>query len=120
MGQTITEKILARNSGRDEVRPGDIIMCRVDLAMANDVTAPAAADAFARMGVPTVWDRSKIALVASHFAPAKDIASAKLMTRMRSFALEHDIEHFFEVGRGGIEHILLPEEALTLPGDVVI
>jgi len=120
MGQTITEKILARNSGRDEVRPGDIVMCRVDLAMANDVTAPAAADAFARMGVPTVWDRSKIALVASHFAPAKDIASAKLMTRMRSFALEHDIEHFFEVGRGGIEHILLPEEALTLPGDVVI
>ena len=120
MGQTITEKILARNSGRDEVRPGDIVMCRVDLAMANDVTAPAAADAFARMGVPTIWDRSKIALVASHFAPAKDIASAKLMTRMRSFALEHDIEHFFEVGRGGIEHILLPEEALTLPGEVVI
>ena len=120
MGQTITEKILARHSGRDAVRPGDIVMCRVDLAMANDVTAPAAADAFARMGVPTVWDRSKIALVASHFAPAKDIASAKLMTRMRSFALEHDIEHFFEVGRGGIEHILLPEEALTLPGDVVI
>jgi 3-isopropylmalate/(R)-2-methylmalate dehydratase large subunit len=120
MGQTITEKILARHSDRDEVRPGDIIMCRVDLAMANDVTAPSAADAFARMGVPTVWDRSKIALVASHFAPAKDIASAKLMTRMRSFAIEHDIEHFFEVGRGGIEHILLPEEALTLPGDVVI
>jgi 3-isopropylmalate/(R)-2-methylmalate dehydratase large subunit len=120
MGQTITEKILARHSDRDEVRPGDIIMCRVDLAMANDVTAPSAADAFARMGVPAVWDRSKIALVASHFAPAKDIASAKLMTRMRSFALEHDIEHFFEVGRGGIEHILLPEEALTLPGDVVI
>ena len=120
MGQTITEKILARHSGQDEVRPGDIVMCRVDLAMANDVTAPAAADAFARIGAPSVWDRSKIALVASHFAPAKDIASAKLMTRMRSFAIEHDIEHFFEVGRGGIEHILLPEEALTLPGDVVI
>ncbi|MGH2776377.1 MAG: 3-isopropylmalate dehydratase large subunit [Actinomycetota bacterium] len=120
MGQTITEKILARHSGRDEVRPGDIVVCRVDLAMANDVTAPAAADAFARMGVATVWDRSKIALVASHFAPAKDIASAGLMTRMRSFALEHDIEHLFEVGRGGIEHILLPEEALTLPSDVVI
>jgi 3-isopropylmalate/(R)-2-methylmalate dehydratase large subunit len=120
MGQTITEKIIARHSERDEVRPGDIVMCRVDLAMANDVTAPAAADAFARMGVDTVWDRTKIALVASHFAPAKDIASANLMTRMRSFALDHDIEHLFEVGRGGIEHILLPEEALTLPGDVVI
>jgi 3-isopropylmalate/(R)-2-methylmalate dehydratase large subunit len=120
MAQTITEKILARHSGREEVRPGEIVMCRVDLAMANDVTAPAAADAFARMGTGSVWDRSKIALVASHFAPAKDIASASLMTRMRAFAIEHDIEHFFEVGRGGIEHILLPEEALTLPGDVVI
>jgi 3-isopropylmalate/(R)-2-methylmalate dehydratase large subunit len=120
MGRTITEKILARHSGRDEVRPGEIVMCEVDLAMANDVTAPGAADAFAKMGVDAVWDRSKIALVASHFVPAKDIASASLMSRMRAFALAHDIEHFFEIGRGGIEHILLPEEALTLPGEVVI
>ena len=120
MAQTITQKILARHAGRDEVAAGEIVMCDVDLAMANDVTAPSAADAFNRMGVPRVWDRWKIALVASHFVPAKDIASAKLMTRMRAFAIEHDIEHFFEIGRGGIEHILLPEEALTLPGDVVI
>jgi 3-isopropylmalate/(R)-2-methylmalate dehydratase large subunit len=120
MAQTITQKILARHAGRDEVAAGEIVMCDVDLAMANDVTAPSAADAFKRMGVPRVWDRTKIALVASHFVPAKDIASAKLMTRMRAFAIEHDIEHFFEIGRGGIEHILLPEEALTLPGDVVI
>jgi 3-isopropylmalate/(R)-2-methylmalate dehydratase large subunit len=120
MGQTITQKILARHASRDEVAAGEIVMCDVDVAMANDVTAPSAADAFKKMGVPRVWDRTKIALVASHFVPAKDIASAKLMTRMRAFALEHDIEHFFEIGRGGIEHILLPEEALTLPGDVVI
>jgi 3-isopropylmalate/(R)-2-methylmalate dehydratase large subunit len=120
MAQTITQKILARHAGRDEVAAGEIVMCDVDLAMANDVTAPSAADAFNRMGVPGVWDRRKIALVASHFVPAKDIASATLMTRMRAFAIEHDIEHFFEIGRGGIEHILLPEEALTLPGDVVI
>src|SRR5688572_9556230 len=120
MGQTITEKILAAHSGRDEVRPGDIVTCKVDLAMANDVTAPTAASAFAKMGAPTVWDRHKIALVASHFAPAKDIASAKLMSRMRKFAIEHDIEHYFEIGRGGIEHILLPEEALVLPGQVII
>ena len=117
---TITEKILAAHAGRDFVRPGEIVMCKVDLAMANDVTAPSAADAFRRMGVATVWDRHKIALVASHFVPAKDIPTAKLMTRMRQFAIEYDIEHFFEVGRGGIEHILLPEEALTLPGHVVI
>jgi 3-isopropylmalate/(R)-2-methylmalate dehydratase large subunit len=95
-------------------------MCKVDLAMANDVTAPSAADAFKRMGVETVWDRTKVALVASHFVPAKDIASASLMSRMRIFAMEQDIEHFFEIGRGGIEHILLPEEALVLPGDVII
>ena len=120
MSQTITEKIIARHSGRAEVHPGDIVMCKVDLAMANDVTAPLAAAAFRKMGAGRVFDRHRIALVASHFVPAKDIATAKLMTRMREFAFEHDIEHYFEVGHGGIEHILLPEEALTLPGDVVI
>lgn len=117
---TITEKILAAHCGRKSVSPGEIVTCRVDLAMANDVTAPPAAAAFERMRASQVWDRSKIALVASHFAPAKDIASAKLMSRMRRFALDHDIEHYFEIGRGGIEHILLPEEALVLPGQVVI
>ena len=120
MGATVTEKILGRAADRDQVSPGEIVMCRVDLAMANDVTAPPAAQAFKKMGARRVWDRHKVALVASHFVPAKDIATARLMSRMRAFALEHDIEHFFEVGRGGIEHILLPEEALTLPGDVVI
>ena len=120
MGATITEKILARHAGVDEVRPGEIVMCNVDLAMANDVTARGAVEAFEAMGAEKVWDRSKVALVASHFVPAKDIASAGLMTVMRRFAMEQDIEHFFDVGRGGIEHILLPEEALTLPGDVVI
>lgn len=119
-GQTITEKILAAHAGREEVQPGEIVTCRVDLAMANDVTAPPAVGAFRAMGAERVWDKHKVALVASHFAPAKDIASASLMTRMRSFAIEQDIEHFFEVGRGGIEHILLPEEALVLPGDIVI
>lgn len=120
MGRTITEKILASRAGREEVRAGEIIMCKVDLAMANDVTAPPAIDSFKATGVPRVWDRRRVALVASHFAPAKDIASASLISRMRKFAIEQDIEHFFEIGRGGIEHILLPEEALVTPGDVVI
>ena len=119
-GQTITEKILARHAGLDSVRPGDIVTCKVDLAMANDVTAAPAIASFEKMGAGVVWDRSKVALVASHFAPAKDIASASLMSSMRRFASEQDIEHFFEIGRGGIEHILLPEEALVGPGDVVI
>ncbi|MGH2731044.1 MAG: aconitase family protein, partial [Actinomycetota bacterium] len=120
MGQTITQKIIARHAGRAQVRAGEIVMCAVDLAMANDVTAPSAVHAFEQMGVDRVWDRDKVALVASHFVPAKDIATANLMSRMRSFAGEQAIEHFFDVGRGGIEHILLPEEALVLPGDVVI
>ncbi|MGH2806003.1 MAG: 3-isopropylmalate dehydratase large subunit [Actinomycetota bacterium] len=120
MGQTITENILAAHSGRDEVCPGDIVMCKVDLAMANDVTAPPAIDSFRAMGAEKVWDRAKVALVASHFVPAKDIASANLMSRMRMFANEQDVEYFFDVGRGGIEHILLPEEALVAPGDVII
>src|SRR5688500_11841870 len=88
--------------------------------MANDETpAPAIAYVAARWAAP-VGDRTQVALVASHFAPAKDIASASLMSSMRRFASEQDIEHFFEIGRGGIEHILLPEEALVGPGDVVI
>lgn len=120
MPQTATEKILARAAGRQEVTPGEIVMCEVDLAMANDVTAPPAIRSFRAMGTTSVWDRSKVALVASHFAPAKDIASAGMLTAMRSFAAEQDIDLFFDVGRGGIEHILLPEEALVLPGDVVI
>lgn len=120
MGQTITQKILARHAGRQEVKPGEIVMCKVDLAMANDVTAPPAIHSFNKMGVERVWDRSKVALVASHFVPAKDIASAGLVGAMRAFAGEQDIEHFFDVGRGGIEHILLPEEALVLPGEVII
>lgn len=119
-GMTVTEKILARAAGRDRVEPGDIVMANVSLAMANDVTAPMAIDAFRQIGVEGVWDRDRIALVPSHFMPAKDIASASLSMRMREFARENSITHYFEIGRAGIEHILLPEEALVCPGDVVI
>ncbi|MGH2740623.1 MAG: 3-isopropylmalate dehydratase large subunit [Actinomycetota bacterium] len=119
-GYTITEKILARAAGREFVRPGDLIMANVDLAMGNDITAPVAIKRFRELGIDRVWDRSKIALVPSHFAPAKDIASAGLVSAMREFAKEQQIEHFFELGRSGIEHILLPEQALALPGMVII
>jgi 3-isopropylmalate/(R)-2-methylmalate dehydratase large subunit len=119
-GSTITEKILARASGKDRVAPGELIMANVDLAMANDITAPLAFEAFRQIGVPSVWDKDRVALVPSHFVPAKDIASASLSMRMRNFAREYEITHYFEIGRGGIEHILLPEEALVAPGDVVI
>ena len=120
VSQTITQKILARAAGLDAVEPGEIVMCDVDLAMGNDITAPVAIARFHELGVSRVWDPSKIALVPSHFVPAKDIASAGLVTTMRKFAREQEIEHFFELGRGGIEHILLPEQALALPGQVII
>ncbi|MGH9267232.1 MAG: 3-isopropylmalate dehydratase large subunit [Acidimicrobiales bacterium] len=117
---TITEKILARASGADRVEPGELVMARVDLAMANDITAPLAIDAFHRIGVERVWDKERVALVPSHFVPAKDIASASLSMLMREFAQQQDITHYFEIGRAGIEHILLPEQALVAPGEVVI
>jgi 3-isopropylmalate/(R)-2-methylmalate dehydratase large subunit len=117
---TITEKILARAAGQPEVAPGDLIMADVDLAMGNDVTAPVAIARFRELGIANVWDPSKVALVPSHFVPAKDIASAKLGMTMREFARQQGIEHYFELGRGGIEHILLPEQALALPGQVII
>jgi len=117
---TITEKILARAAGLSEVAPGDLIMADVDLAMGNDVTAPVAIARFRELGIEHVWDPSKVALVPSHFVPAKDIASAKLGMTMREFARQQEIEHYFELGRGGIEHILLPEQALALPGMVII
>jgi len=117
---TVTEKILARATGLDSVRPGDLVMAAVDLAMGNDVTAPVAIARFRELEVDRVWDPSRIALVPSHFVPAKDIGSARLATTMREFAREQAIEHFFEVGRGGIEHILLPEQAIALPGQVII
>src|SRR5919198_4866610 len=119
-GMTITEKILARAARLDAVRPGDLIMADVDLAMGNDVTAPVAIARFRELDMPYVWDPSKIALVPSHFVPAKEIASARLGTTMREFAREQGIEHFFELGRGGIEHVLLPEQAIALPGQVII
>ncbi|MGH2771847.1 MAG: 3-isopropylmalate dehydratase large subunit [Actinomycetota bacterium] len=120
MASTITEKILARAAGKDSVSPGELVMADVDLAMANDITAPLAINAFNQIGVAKVWDKEKVALVPSHFMPAKDIASAAMGTKMREFAREQEITHYFEIGRSGIEHILLPENALVLPGQVVI
>src|SRR5438105_12434500 len=95
-------------------------MCDVDLAMGNDITAPVAIKRFRELGVSRVWNPSKVALVPSHFVPAKDIATAGLVSSMREFAHEQGIERFFELGRGGIEHILLPEQAIALPGQVII
>ena len=119
MGMTVTQKILASHCGRAAVEPGEFIMAKVDLAMGNDITAPISIEEFERLGVP-VWDREKIALVPDHYQPSKDIRSANLLKQMRVFARKHNIRHFFEVGEAGVEHTLLPQKGMVVPGDVVI
>ncbi len=120
MGYTITEKILMAHSGKDSVSPGDLIECKVDLCLGNDITAPIAISEFEKTGLNKVFDNKKIALVPDHFVPAKDIKSAEQLKVLREFALRHGIKHYYEVGCMGIEHALLPEQGLTMPGDLII
>jgi 3-isopropylmalate/(R)-2-methylmalate dehydratase large subunit len=120
MGMTISEKILAAHCGRQSVEPGDLIYAKLDLVLANDITAPIAIKEFEKAGATKVFDRNKIALVADHFTPNKDIASAEQCAAMRRFAARHDIVHHIEGGDAGIEHALLPEQGIVLPGDLVI
>ena len=116
---TLVEKILAEHSDNKEVSPGEFINVRVDLVMANDITAPIAIREFRRLGVDRVFDSNKVVMVPDHFVPNKDIASAEQAKLMREFAYEQGII-YFEVGEMGIEHVLLPEQGLVLPGEVVI
>ena len=120
MSMTITEKILSRHTDLDEVHPGMLINARVDIALGNDITAPIAIDVFRKSGGKEVFDREKIVLVPDHFAPNKDIESAEQCKIMRDFAREHEITHYFEVGEAGVEHALLPEKGIVLPGDLVV
>ncbi len=120
MGMTITEKILAAHAGRERVSPGELIEVDVDLALANDITAPMAIQVWEDLGAGEVFDRDRIALVPDHFVPNKDIASAQQVKRMREFARRHSIRHFFELGETGVEHVILPEKGLISPGDLVV
>jgi 3-isopropylmalate/(R)-2-methylmalate dehydratase large subunit len=115
---TMAEKILAAHSGKKQVSAGDFINCKVDLVLSNDVTAPIAIREFHKLGVK-VFDPKKVVMVPDHFVPNKDINSAEQAKQMRIFAREEGIIHF-EVGEMGIEHVLLPEKGLVLPGDVVV
>lgn len=117
---TITEKIIAAHCGKDTVEPGEYVIADVDLCLGNDVTAPIAIDEFEKKGFQTVWDRERIALVPDHFTPNKDIQAATLAKKLRQFARKHEIKHYFEIGRVGIEHALLPEQGLVGPGHLVI
>jgi 3-isopropylmalate/(R)-2-methylmalate dehydratase large subunit len=116
---TLAEKILAAHTGRETVSPGEFINVRVDLVLSNDITAPIAIREFRRLGVGRVFDPKKVVMVPDHFTPNKDIASAEQARLVRDFAREQGII-YFEVGRMGIEHVLLPEQGLVLPGDLVI
>lgn len=120
MGMTITEKILAAHAGKDRVEPGELISARVDVVLGNDITAPVAIKEFEKIGVPHVFDKEKVVLVPDHFTPNKDIKSAEQAKILRDFAKKHELTNYFEVGRMGIEHCLLPEQGIVLPGDLII
>ncbi|GAF25473.1 3-isopropylmalate dehydratase large subunit [Moorella thermoacetica Y72] len=120
MGMTITEKILAAHAGLKAVEPGQLINAKVDLALGNDITAPLAIQEFKKLGVKKVFDPERVVLVPDHFTPAKDIKSAEQAKILRDFAREQGLTHYFEIGRMGIEHCLLPEAGLVGPGDLVI
>ncbi|MEW5800788.1 MAG: 3-isopropylmalate dehydratase large subunit [bacterium] len=120
MPMTITEKILAAHTGKDQVKAGEFIEAHVDIALGNDVTAPIAIREFESFGAREVFDRNRLVLVPDHYAPNKDIKSAEQCKVMREFARKHQITNYFEVGQMGVEHALLPEKGLTLPGDLII
>jgi 3-isopropylmalate/(R)-2-methylmalate dehydratase large subunit len=113
------ERILANHSGKKGVRPGEFINAQVDLILANDITAPLAIREFQRLGVSKVFDPAKVVMVPDHFCPSKDIQSAEQAKLMREFAKEQNLI-YFEVGRMGIEHVLLPEQGLVLPDQLII
>ena len=120
MGRTIVEKILAAHTDRKNFKVGEILNVRVDFVFGNDVTAPLAIKDFQNSGAKHVFDSDRIGLIPDHFAPNKDIKSAEQCKILRDFSREEKIKHYFEVGKMGIEHALLPEQGLVLPGDVVV
>ncbi len=120
MPYTISEKILLAHTDRKAIKPGEFIEANIDLALGNDITAPLAIEEFKKAGFKKVFDKNKIVLVPDHFAPAKDLRSANQCKILAEFAREQKIKNYFEVGCMGIEHALLPEMGLVLPGDLVI
>lgn len=116
----ITEKILAAHAGLESVKPGDLITAKVDITLANDITGPVAINEFRKIGVDKVFDLERVVFVPDHFIPNKDIKSAEQAKLVREFAKEQGLRHYFEVGRMGIEHALLPDKGIVTAGDLVI
>lgn len=120
MGMTITEKILAAHAGLNDVTPGMLINAKVDIALGNDITAPIAIEEFQKAKGGKVFDRDKVVLIPDHFTPNKDISSAEQCKLVREFAISQNLTHYYEGGDIGVEHALLPEKGIVLPGDLVI
>ena len=120
MGMTMTQKILAKHAGLDSVTEGQLIKAKLDMVLGNDITSPVAINEFNKNGFTNVFDKSKISLVMDHFTPNKDIKAAIQCQQCRGFAEKYDIDNFYDVGNVGIEHALLPEKGLVIPGDCVI
>ncbi len=120
MGMTMTQKILAAHAGLDEVKAGQLIMADLDLVLGNDVTTPVAINEFNKAGFTDIFNKDKITMVMDHFTPNKDIKAAQQCKQCREFASKYDISHYYDVGDVGIEHALLPEKGLVVPGDAVI
>ncbi len=120
MGMTMTQKILAKHAGMEFVEKDQFIMADLDMVLGNDITTPVAINEFHKMTDEGVFDKDKISIVLDHFVPAKDIKSATQAKKCKEFAREYGITNFFEVGRSGIEHALLPEKGIVKSGDVII
>ena len=120
MGMTLTQKILAHHAGLDKVEPGQLVSTKLDIVLGNDITTPVAVNEFKKAGFDSVFDKDRIAIVLDHFVPNKDIKAAEQSKTCRNFACEHCISHFYDVGKMGIEHALLPEQGIVTAGDCII
>ncbi len=120
MGMTMTQKILAAHAGLDKVEAGQLISAKLDIVLGNDITTPVAINEFKKAGFEEVFDKDKIAVVLDHFVPNKDIKAAEQSKQCREFSCEHCISHFYDVGKMGIEHALLPEQGVVTAGDCII
>ena len=117
MAMTMTQKILAAHAGLESVQAGELILVDLDRVLGNDITSPVAIREFEKIGANGVYDKDKVTMVMDHFAPNKDIKAAVQCKMCREFCAEHEVTNFYDVGRMGIEHALLPEKGLVVPGD---
>ena len=120
MGMTMTQKILAAHAGEASVKAGQLIQAKLDIVMGNDITTAVALKEFQKTGAKEVFDKDKVVIVLDHFTPNKDIKAAEQCKACRTFAYDMEVKNFFDVGQMGIEHALLPEKGIVVPGQVII